>query len=302
MSNRLPVFHIGANKAGSTTLQKALFARHPGVLSLGKPEPAEAALAAVSTIRDYCDMREKHSAPLDREALRASWQAAIANANGRLPVFSREELIRYYLYGEPDRERLPRAIVDMTGPVKMVMVVRHQVRLIESLYVQKANSSHYLEPEEWLTSQPDWFAFGFRFSEIAEAWGRAVGRENVGVFVFEELVKDPATFGQRLCDFIGIDAKTGVPLLLNQHENVRKSDRTQAYAKIRSSFFPQLSLGKLMPAPLRNAWRNYLEGGGRAKVDIPAHWIERIKDHYVADNRKLAKEFGLPLESYGYPL
>jgi hypothetical protein len=34
---RLPVFHIGANKVGSTTLQKALFARHPDVANLGKP-------------------------------------------------------------------------------------------------------------------------------------------------------------------------------------------------------------------------------------------------------------------------
>jgi hypothetical protein len=302
MADRLPVFHIGANKAGSTTLQRALFARHPGVLSLGKPEPVKAALKAVSAIHDHCDVREKSPSPLDRDALRASWLSAIADANGRLPVFSREELVRYYLYGGTDPDRLPRAISEMAGPVRVVLVIRHQVRLIESLYVQKANSANYLEPEEWLKSQPDWFAFGFRFAEVADAWGRVVGRQNVGVFVFEEMVRDTAGFGKRLCDFIGIDAGIGVPLLLHQHENVRKSDRTQVYARFRSSFFPRVSLGTLLPAPVRNAWRNYLEGGRRAKVELPAQWMDRIRDHYVADNRRLAKEYQLPLEEHGYPL
>lgn len=302
MTDRLPVFHIGANKAGSTTLQKALFARHPGVLSLGKPVPVEAAGDAVAAILESCDSRTGGRGPLDPDGLRANWKTAIANANGRLPVFSREELIRYYLYGEPDRERLPRAIVDMAGPVKVVIVVRHQVRLIESLYLQKANSANFLDPEAWLTSQPEWFAYGFRFAEIAEAWGRVVGRENVGVFVFEELAGNAPAFGKRLCEFIGIDAEVGVPMLINQHENVRKSDRTQAYAKIRSAFFPQVSFGKILPAPIRNRWRGYLESGQRAKVELPADWLDRIKIYYRTDNRRLAAEFGLPLESYGYPL
>ncbi|MGD9924716.1 MAG: sulfotransferase [Pseudorhodoplanes sp.] len=302
MSDRLPVFHIGANKAGSTTLQKALFARHPGVLSLGKPEPVEAALKAVSAIHDHCDSREQDGAPLDREALRANWQNAIGGANGRLPVFSREELVRYYLYGEPDATRLPRAIVDMAGPVRVVLIVRHQLRLIESLYLQKANSANFLDTEAWLDSQPDWFAFGFRFGEVADAWGRVVGRDNVGVFMFEEMVKDTASFGRRLCDFVGIDAGIGVPLLLNQHENVRKSGRTQAYAKFRSSLFPRVSFGALLPAPIRDAWRSYLEGGKRARVELPARWMDRIRDHYVADNRRLASEYHLPLKDHGYPL
>jgi len=219
-----------------------------------------------------------------------------------LPVFSREELIRYYLYGERDRERLPRAIVEMAGPVKVVIVVRHQVRLIESLYLQKANSANFLDPETWLASQPDWFAFGFRFNEIADAWSQVVGRENVGVFAFEELAGSAATFGRRLCEFAGIDADVGVPLLVNQHENVRKSDRTQAYAKIRSAFFPRVSFGRLLPVTIRNGWRNYLEGGQRAKVELSSDWLDRIKSYYRSDNRKLAAEYGLPLESYGYPL
>lgn len=302
MTDRLPVFHIGANKAGSTTLQRALFVRHPEVLNLGKPEPAKVLRSVLSSIQDHCDARNQKRQPLDRERLRESWKAATANADGRLPVFSHEELIRYYFYGEPDPERLPRVIVEMAGPVRVVIVVRHQVRLIESLYVHKANSANYLDPDAWLNSEPEWFAYGFRFSEVAEAWGRVVGRENVGVFVFEEMVGNAPAFARSLCDFVGIDARSGTGLLISQHENVRKSDRTQAYARLRSSFFPRVSFGKLLPGPIRNSWRSYLEGGKPAKVKLPADWIDRIRNYYAADNRKLAAEYQLPLKEHGYPL
>ncbi len=301
MSKRLPVFHIGANKAGSTTLQKALFARHPDVLSLGKPEPVPAAEAAMEAILAACDLREQVKRPFDGD-LRQLWQQAIATAGERLPVFSREELIRYYLYGEPDPERLPNAIVKMAGPVRVVMVVRHQVKLIESLYIHKANQSNFKTAEHWIAGQPEWFAYGYRFCEIAEAWARAVGEDNVGVFVFEELVNDSGTFAKRLCDFIGIDAQLGMKLLAKRHENERKSERTQMYARLRSAFFPDISFGKTLPAPLRRAWRNYLEGGRRARVELPAGWLDRIVDYYGSDNRKLAARYGLPLRDYNYPM
>lgn len=301
MSKRLPVFHIGANKAGSTTLQRALFARHPEVLSLGKPEPVREAQHAIAAILEECDSREPAKRPIDGD-LRQMWQQAIAGAGERLPVFSREELIRYYLYGQSDPERLPNAIVKMAGPVRVVMVVRHQVKLIESLYIHKANQSHFKTAEKWIAAQPEWFAYGYRYSEIAEAWARVVGEENVGVFVFEELVDSSDAFAKRLCNFIGIDAQLGMQLLSKRHENVRKSERTQAYARLRSAFFPEISFGNALPGPLRRAWRNYLEGGQRARVELPPAWLDRIVEYYGSDNRKLAARFGLPLQDYNYPM
>ncbi|MEX0803116.1 MAG: sulfotransferase [Candidatus Binatia bacterium] len=304
MPRRLPVFHIGANKAGSTTLQRALFARHSEVLNLAKPAPVAEAAQAVAVIVKTCDSRQKISPATDRDEIRQLWRQAVAAAeiDGRVPVFSHEELIRYYLYGEPDPERLPKAIVAMAGPLRVAIVVRHQVKLIESLYIHKANSSNFLTAEKWLASQPEWFAYGYRFYEIAEAWMRIVGEENVGVFVFEEMAKDSASFARRLCDFVGIDAEMGVQLLARQHENVRKSERTQKYAKLRSAVLPDISLGNALPAPLRGAWRNFLEAGPPARIELPPIWLSRIEDYYGLDNRKLAERFHLPLRHYGYPM
>lgn len=252
MVHKLPVFHIGANKAGSTTLQKALFAEHGQVLSLSKPAPVPEAEKAVSSILDACDNRSEVACPSGSQKLRDLWAAAIAPAaaDGRVPVFSREELLRHYFYGEPDPERLPRAIAEMAGPVRVAIVARHQLNLVQSLYIHKANISNYLPPKRWFESETGRRAFGYRFHEIADAWARVVGEHNVGVFLFEELVNDAPSFARRLCNFIGIDAEEGARLLEGRHENVRKSKRTQTYVRLRSPFLPNVAAGRLLPGPV----------------------------------------------------
>jgi Sulfotransferase domain len=304
MANVLPVFHIGANKAGSTTLQRALFSRHPDVFSLGKPDPAPKISVVIAQMVSACDHRDTAACSFDSDAARRAWDEVLSeNLDvGRVPVFSREELIRYYLYGEPDPHRLPKAVVEMAGPVRVVIVTRNQLKLIESLYIHKANSSNFLSPEQWFASEPEWHAFGYQFHAVADAWAGVVGEKNIGVFLFEELAQDSDAFARRLCDFVGINADLGVKLLQRRHENVRKSKRTQAYARLRSAMLPGVSLGKLLPESVRRRWHDYLEKGELARVELPKDWCCRIEERHRHDNQMLAKRFGLPLEDYGYPL
>lgn len=302
MSKRTTVFHIGANKAGSTTLQKALFARHPEVLSLAKPVFQPQARKVVEDIAEACDRREERRPEIDLDAFRGLWQEAISPAEGRVPVYSSEDLIRYYLYGDPEPARLPEAIAAVAGPLKVVIVARNQLRLIESLYIHKANSATFMPPEAWLSSEPERNAFGYRFHQIADIWAKVVGEENVGVFLFEELVGESAAFASRLCGFIGIDPRKGAELLSGRHENVRKSGRTQLYARLRSKLLPDVSLGSMLPQPVREAWRSYLEGGSRATAEFPIEWMHRLEEFYRSDNRMLARRYGLPLGDYGYPI
>lgn len=302
MSEPLPVFHIGANKAGSTTLQKALFARHREIANLGKPSFTREARQAFKHLRKACDRLQSGAVPLDPDLLRRLWTRATSSAGMRVPVVSHEELIRYHFYGAPDPERLPRAVHDMAGPVRVVIVTRHQLRLIESLYVHKSNISTYQPMAEWLSAQPEWFAYGYRFHEIAEAWAKVMGEQNVGVFAFEQLAADPASFAKNLCEFMGIDPHMGIELLGNARENVRKSNRTQTYVRLRAALLPGLSLGKFVPPNLREVWRGFLAGGNPSRAQLPPEWLHRIEEHYRRDNRQLAERFNLPLRQYGYPM
>ncbi len=302
MTDRLPIFHIGANKAGSTTMQRALFARHPEVLNLGKPSFDPELWPAIDSIRKEFSNRHPDWPRLGLKELRDAWGCATASSGGRVPVVSYEELIRSYFYGDPDQARLPKVITEMAGPVRVVIITRHQVRLIESLYIHKANMANYLSVDQWLATQPEWFTYGYRFHEIAEVWAKVVGDENVGVFMFEELVQDSSSFARKLCNFIGIDSTLGASLLSHRHENVRKSQRIQTYVQLRTAFLPRVSLGPLLPAGLRRVWRAYLEGGPRSDAKLPTEWLSRIEEYYRHDNRKLAEHFQLPLQSFGYPI
>jgi hypothetical protein len=297
---RWPVFHIGANKAGSTTLQEALFARHPDIYNLGKPfdryNPGRA-YHVVQALRDGCVNGGMPS--LSEQSV--LWRKAIEPAAGRLPVFSHEELIRREYYPDDDPTRFARAIVEVVGPVRVVIVTRHQVDLIESLYIHKANVTTYLPPDQWLAANPDWIR-AYCFHETANAWAEVVGEENVGVFLFEELAREPKSFAASLAGFMGIDPAPAATLLTGQHKNQRKSNRTQIYVRLRSAFLPRARLGAILPAGIRRAWHNYLEGGAPSRERLPDDWLAMIKDRYRIDNRKLADRFRLPLERYDYPM
>lgn len=302
MADRVPIFHIGANKAGSTTLQQALFARHPDVFNLGKPFERSTRGDACRAVDAVCALCEGEASPHPVGVeIRDKWRASIESAGGRLPVFSHEELIRRRYYPENDILRLPNAIVQMAGPVRVMIVTRHQIELIESLYIHKANVATYQPFDRWLKANDEWIGT-YRFHEIADAWAKVVGDENVGVFLFEELVRDPKSFADRLCSFIGIDSVQAALLLSDQHKNPRKSSRTQAYVKLRSKLLPRQSLGALLPEKVRERWRGFLEGGGASREPLPKQWLTKIRDTYRDDNQRLAERFRLPLEQYGYPL
>jgi hypothetical protein len=302
MVDRLPVFHIGANKAGSTTLQQALFARHPEVFNLAKPFVRATRGDACRAVDAVCAMCEGEDSPPPVAAeIRDKWRRALEPAGDRLPVFSQEELIRRRYYPGHDTARLPKALVEMAGPSRVVIVTRHQIALLESLYIHKANVATYQPFDRWLRDNDEWLGT-YRFSEIADGWSKVVGEENVGVFLFEELVRDPRSFADRLASFIGIEATQAGQLLSGQHKNPRKSSRTQAYVKLRSKLLPRRSLSSLLPQRIRDSWHNYLEGGAASREPLPEKWLSKLQDNYRDDNQRLAERYGLPLAQYGYPL
>ena len=71
----VPVLHVGFHKCGSTTLQGALFARHPGIAYLGEPKENPRVLAAVSNVWKSCCVdsakRKPFNPELSRELLAA---------------------------------------------------------------------------------------------------------------------------------------------------------------------------------------------------------------------------------------
>ena len=83
----LPVVHVGFHKCGSTTLQSALFDRHPQVANLGEPRENENALEAMRNVWESCHENPRKRSPFDADRGRALWQEALATVPpGRVPV------------------------------------------------------------------------------------------------------------------------------------------------------------------------------------------------------------------------
>jgi hypothetical protein len=302
----LPVVHVGFHKSGSTTLQNALFAHHPGVANLGEPVENLSALDAMRMTWNSCHRDPQQRRPFDLERAQDLWRQALASTKGRkVVVFSKERLTLYDYCSHPGDGCLPHKLRAVVGPARIVIVARHQIRLIESLYYAKTNGE--VSPERWLQRQTqgplnkERFHV-YRYHAFAKAYSEAFGRENVGVFLLEDLAKNTDSFARRLCSFVGIDPDEGVRLLQGERLHGRTTRRGLTYAKLRKLWQPYIRFGKFVPAPIVTAFSQFIGRGQPLRVELPACWVAELESYYRDDNSRLAQDWDLPLERYEYPL
>lgn len=306
---KLPVLHVGFHKCGSTTLQNALFARHPDIANLGEPIENPSALAALSNAWESCCDDPARRKPYDLDRGRRLWQQALAGVEcGKVAVFSKERLTRYGYCGAP--ECLPPKLRALVGPARVVIMTRHQIRLIESLFHSKTNGVFSLE--RWLEKETqgplnkERFHV-YRFHAFAEAYAKAFGRENVGVFLLEDLAANAESFARRLCDFIGIDADEGTRLLQGKRFNSRTrfhgtTRRGLVYSRARKLLGQRVHVSQYVPTYLVETFSSFLRRGRPMDVQLPARWVAELESYYRADNCRLAEDWNLPLKKFGYPL
>jgi hypothetical protein len=298
----LPVLHVGFHKCGSTTLQGALFSRHPQIANLGEPHEDPSALEAIRGILQSCSANPRKHRDLDLDRSRHLWQQALAKvAPGKVPVFSKETLTMSEFYTRPGDDRIPERLRSVVGPAKIIIVVRHQIRLIESLYLYQAKGARYEAAEHWLGERDDDLHL-YRYDTMVNAFVQHFGRENVAVLLFEELKTDAASFARQACNFIGVDAEQGAALIRGERRNQRVSQRYLLYSKLRKGFGMYIQFGRVVPNALRQAFNDFITSGAEAKIQLPRGWVANMEQYFRDDNRRLAQQWRLPLGKYDYPL
>jgi len=298
----LPVLHVGFHKCGSTTLQADLLHRHPGIDYLGEPREEPRSTEAIRIVRDSCYVELRKRVPYDLERIRALWQAALSDVQpGKVPVFSKESLTQPEFYESPDDRRLPRRLREVVGDARILIVTRNQLRLIESLYLFQAKGIHVEPVEQWLESRDGAFR-QYRFHTVAKSFAAEFGRENVMILPFEDLKADAKSFARRVCAFVGVDGEKGAALISGQHRNRRVSQRYQAYSRLRKSLGLYLPIGSLLPKSVRLRFNNFIMGGADARIELPQSWVAKMEEYFRDDNRMLARDWGVPVEKYGYPI
>ena len=327
------IVHIGLPKTATTTFQRHVFSRHSQLEYLGKylgrrqifRDRAVERIITSAGCWQYKSGTSRPAALLEGRPLKTLSElfdrhVGPAADAGRTPLWSSEGIC----LGTPAQRR--RRAVNLRavfGPCKILITIRHPVRFTEALYLQKLREANgigwrnlgkpprYFSIDQWMTA--NWPRTGpgdltaLEYAGTIDIFADVFGRDAVGVFLFEQLVEDRTTFLDALCEFLDIDAPECNRLAGEKHENVRWTrDQIQRLIRMQRSV-PRSTAFRMSPPHLRRrmlALPPYQRADGSEKYhqDLPKRWKALIQDETRSGNRRLADEWQLPLERYGYPL
>lgn len=294
----LPCVHIGYHKSASTTLQMHLFARHPQLLYVGKrfrSQPAKELKRAV--LAELPPAIHGDSLSNGRSACIWSDLRRQAVSDHRVLMLSWEKLSKYTRFTN-DPTRMANGLQSLIGPARILIVVRHPVRLMESYYLFRVTRT--LKRPNLVKLQRTLFPI-YRYAAVADAYVGAFGPANVALMMFEELSEDPEGFARRVCRFLGLDGEVGAELIHGGHEHADASRALYRYARLRSAIQPRGRSKRTAPLALTRSLEAALRRGPPPKIRLPARFVEALEDLVRDDCRHLAARYGLPIERYGYP-
>ena len=332
----MPVIHIGVPRTATTTLQRAVFAKHPGIHYLGKPfrrkNPTEDCRTRLPA-EVITAVWSMDSLGFDAQASKRELDSAFEPnaASDRTVVLSEEALSAA---GSADRRLIAERLRRLFGPSDILITIRNQDTALPSLY------HHYLRKglipqapfETWLTSALapkdfadnawSWIIPQYRYFELYRLYRTVFPDARIKVLLYEEMVEDRAAFCRELSGFLGVDAEMTHELLnaaakQNESLSYRAVQRERSYrslewvyGRLRARLFPSLGLRTQAPALWmlkEKARERAIESSPKLSADgNPAAMSPQARDRlracYAEDNRRLAEATGLPLERYGYPV
>lgn len=295
----LPILHVGLHKTGTTTLQNHLFAKHSGLDYLGRPYPDRA------FGRFIADLYTQDSLDFDKnELVRVAETVVRPRLCAKRPLALSEEFLSGDTFA--DRGVIAGRLRRLFGEARIVLTIRNQIAITKSEYLDRCRSRLYVDFDRWICDGIEDYPLRslrlYDYWSLAETYAGLFGRENVGIFLFEEFIGNRQGFLEKLCGFVGIEADEAARHLAGKHDNPPHSQRLLTYKKLRALFGTGLSFSKMVPAPVNNAAQRFLDSGRAAKVEPSSQTVRRLEDLYRASNTRLMADYGLPLEAHGYPL
>jgi len=322
------VIHIGMPKTGTKTLQMCLLARHSQVDYLGtytgKKVPFQQCRDA-EIEKLMTELLWDNFENPDWDQCERIVQESIQPMKtlGLVPVWSWESLIENSHRVQKIRAENLKKIL---GNCRIVVTIRHPFKLIESLYLQLLKrdnvGSHakvgtpirYQSLDEWMTEMWEQEALPpkvhLEYAQSIQMFADVFGQENVGLFLFEDLVQKPELYYQSICEFMGVDASQAWEHVSGEKQNqrwtVNQIDRlkriSESYVKSRMFQYSSRNRRKKMIGIPGTHTKTREDLSGPAKASLSQDWQHKIEEKTAEGNRMLAKLWSLPLQEYGYPV
>ncbi len=295
ISSNPVVIHPGLVKTATSTLQKHVFRRHPGINYLGQPSPTPELAWA---LRHVC---QADSIDYEPERLKGTLHEAVARADpGLTSLLSYEN---FALHESKDKGMVAERLNALFPQARIVFTIRRQEDLVVSFYLQRLRTlikrKAYVPFEEWYWvsgREPHRTILDdLRYSRMIGYYVRLFGRERVHVLLFEHLRRDPDAYAKAFANIIGVDAAMFRQLMAGKRENPAMSQRHLAFWR---------RFGHLLPRKLVRDWSrsDALRRGAPARIDVPESIRQHIRELCAEDNAELARTFGLDLAGSAYTL
>ena len=304
------VLHVGAAKTATTTLQKNIFARLPGITYLGKPNPLDRGC----TIRG---LSPPHYLLLER----------IGNKIVREKVYPRDDIRelrnlieRLEEFGEPiiysnellsdnkcvSFEEIAKRLREGFGDADLIFTVRDPLTALPSMYLHEMRDRLCDIPftvwlDEVLADPRRTSRLEYPLEDSLEQYQyasaipqfRSAFDGRMEILKFEDLTANPIKFACQLADFLSIDVKLITSLLKSAPKNAAKSADwyryQRSYMKIKK-IFPTGLLNVPLMNPVKQISRRVLDGAiDRVTSKQPSKSVE-LSDH---DRQRIEQFFGI---------
>ena len=317
MNNTTLLLHTGLEKTGSTSLQETLFLKHPQVHYLGKvigTEHIKKACLDDISYRVLNPVLWDLDKPMDTEATLSLFHESL------LPLVPKDRVLMGswenlgHKTTENHLEMLTRTKA-IFGACRIMITLRNPLIQLPSLYLQNLRGNFLRQNNGWMDSETyedieGWYRKCemisknplLNYSECIRSSIEQLGRENVGIFLFEDLQENPNAYYQSICEFMGIDPEMGVSLTQDIHSNPRLSEAQLAYMRKTKSSLLGRMLHSYSSLERRRKRMEALLGGPPAKVVLTEQLIKEVSDASRDGHRWLVEKLDLPLETHGYPL
>jgi len=323
---RIPVIHIGMPKTATKTLQWRLFSGHSEIFYLGRFDGPK--FQKYHKKYDYCRdayvqslMNQIAYGRVDNpnyEECKKALTKIITPAlkNNLLPVWSWESHFLAPLEIIQARAKNLKMVFDKA---KIIINIRNPIDLVESHYFQKIKVDNvggdkyrkffpYYQPiDNWLHDNYDEYILcPLQYADIIQALAKQFGKDNVHVFLFEELTYKPRDYISRICHVMEINPEEGINLYGDKVENRRWTQNqineliktTKSIPKkIIYNFSCVRKRRKLLGLDKYNMSIVY---GKNAQANISSEWQEKIFNQTRQGNLWLQENYNLPLDKYKY--
>lgn len=315
------ILHVGLQKTGSTSLQHSVFRRHDEIFYLGKVTRNQIPMGCVSEGL-YQFLRPilwNQLEPFDADVARSSYEdQVLIPAEGRDVVVASWEALGSL---SPSRFRmlLERSLA-VFGSVKLLISIRNPLTWFPSVYLQNLQGYFVRRNRHWTGKElyvdlDTWLERKIKrevLNKVVVAYSVNVpiavdllGLENVGLFVFEEIRKNPICFFTDIQKYMGVSPLDDPAYFNSVHYNKRLNEAQfnlikQVGAKHDGAVNP---ITEQEYKQARRQFRKLADSGSPpVKLGLSPDWARVIADASKDGNREIVDIFNVDLQSHGYPL